>query len=1360
MKQILGSVLTALLAISAIGEASSPFNIDYDLHNGILGARDSKSTVTTSTVTSTNQTLTATAPTDSAALQSAILVVQDAQSKQGKLNQARYRNPAQNIYKLRPSRSSHRENLSSSVPSNVAKAARLVGEHEARKNPHSKQHQKRASFWMESMNHGSVAVGGSSGYVVFRNVKDYGAVGDGLTDDTVAINNAISSGSRCGDNCGSSTVSPAIVYFPSGTYLISSPIIGYYNTQLIGNANTPPTIKGSASFIGLGMISSDVYIPGASGSEWYINQNNFLRQVRNFILDTTSIPNHMNGIDVAPAGIHWQVAQATSLQAITINMPTSADTTHVGIFMENGSGGFMTDVTFNGGKTGAILGNQQFTVRNFKFSGCQTAVEMLWDWAFTMKSFDIENCQVGFNASGGGGGASAQQGQGTGSITIIDTKIANTATGILTSVSGTNATSILLENVQFSGVGVGVSNKGATALAGGSQTINNWASGSIYDNAHPSGNGRGKSQDTGTLPSTWTKPSSLLGTNGWFERSKPQYGSVAASGFSDVKSVYGCKGNGRSDDTACLNTALATTAANGQILWIPYGTYLVTDTIKVPPGAKIVGEIWPQIMGSGSKFSDMNNPYPMVQVGQKGDTGNVEMQDLMFTVRGATAGAILLEWNIKESSQGSAGLWDCHFRVGGAVGSNLQAANCPKLTGAINPNCIAASLHMHIKGSGYFENMWVWTADHDMDLVAQTQINVYTARGVLIESAGPLWLYGTASEHNVLYQYQILDSSNVFLGLIQTESPYYQGVAPAGAPAPFGNTTIASATTTPYFGSDPNFNICYNDPLCATSWALRILSSDYISIYGAGLYSWFQNYDQTCLASNKCQTSLAYIDDQSSEKTLLYNLVTVGAQVMMTTLDGVLAWGEDNKNGFASSVLAFLITTRAVTSTAHGSVSDLINQSKAVVFSDKTTADGDGSALVILSTIRYQPVFGNGLEQTAFEYWGLTSDQKADCGQFTGQSSPAGMEITRSNTWATSNVIPDKPDQGPPDKSRQAYNFLKHSCQFTRDSFVDWGSAAAGAQVGHITCDGGFEEIPCTKPTQPSQGSSVCSLLEYTVDAVCYLTTNSLQPRAGTGGKPALQLWEISVALMLALVRPAFYRPNRQLFYTRRLSWAVGQTGLSDTARDFALHRRLQTIWDGWPTPRIDGDSARYYDFYNVDDPNGWLRDIRQTNFIGDEQNGDAQNQYFQAMSKAFALEAVGTVYVMTEDPTNIPMTAIWGEVEFPTLTRAGTPVTEIIALDETGLRWYKIWDKNDSSITPRNPKRVPAPTNLKKRKVVTVGGQSVNIGGDGSETSRNSYGDICLNSGLWWEFPLFVCPGPASVMRCSEIEKGRDFFG
>jgi hypothetical protein len=124
---------------------------------------------------------------------------------------------------------------------------------------------KRATstFWMENMQQNGVSPFAPSGYKVWRNVMDYGAkgsannllyfelqnhlishLGDGVTDDTAAINLAISDGGRCGVSCGSSTIYPAFVYFPTGTYLVSSPIIQYYNTQIFGNV----------SFSSLGMI--------------------------------------------------------------------------------------------------------------------------------------------------------------------------------------------------------------------------------------------------------------------------------------------------------------------------------------------------------------------------------------------------------------------------------------------------------------------------------------------------------------------------------------------------------------------------------------------------------------------------------------------------------------------------------------------------------------------------------------------------------------------------------------------------------------------------------------------------------------------------------------------------------------------------------------------------------------------------------------------------------------------------------------------------------------------------------------------------------------------------------------------------
>jgi glucan 1,3-beta-glucosidase len=192
-------------------------------------------------------------------------------------------------------------------------------------------------------------------YQVFRNVRDFGAKGDGITDDTAAIQLAISSGGRCAPgSCVGTTTTPAIVYFPSGTYLVSKPIIDYYYTQMIGNPNCLPVIKASSSWIGDGtarwVIDGDQY--GASGLA-YGATNVFWRQIRNFIIDLTAVPS-----SILVAGIHWPTAQATSLQNIVFKMSSVSGTQHEGVFCESGSGGFITDLTFYGGLHGVVFANQ------------------------------------------------------------------------------------------------------------------------------------------------------------------------------------------------------------------------------------------------------------------------------------------------------------------------------------------------------------------------------------------------------------------------------------------------------------------------------------------------------------------------------------------------------------------------------------------------------------------------------------------------------------------------------------------------------------------------------------------------------------------------------------------------------------------------------------------------------------------------------------------------------------------------------------------------------------------------------------------------------------------------------------------
>ncbi|KAH7006940.1 hypothetical protein EDB80DRAFT_684201 [Ilyonectria destructans] len=107
--------------------------------------------------------------------------------------------------------------------------------------------------------------------------------------------------------------------------------------------------------------------------------------------------------------------------------------------------------------------------------------------------------------------------------------------------------------------------------------------------------------------------------------------------------------------------------------------------------------------------------------------------------------------------------------------------------------------------TAYLENVWAWVADHDLDDPTKAEIDNYAARGILIESR----------------HYQL---------------------------------SRATLFRTSLFPNGPTFRDCKaDDASCYTSWALRIINSSDVYRLGAGLYSWFFNYNQDCPDTEDCQ---------------------------------------------------------------------------------------------------------------------------------------------------------------------------------------------------------------------------------------------------------------------------------------------------------------------------------------------------------------------------------------------------------------------------------------------------------------------------------------------------------------------------
>ena len=150
-----------------------------------------------------------------------------------------------------------------------------------------------------------------------------------------------------------------------------------------------------------------------------------------------------------------------------------------------------------------------------------------------------------------------------------------------------------------------------------------------------------------------TKPTVLLDGNGkLFTRSRPQYEDVGVGGFL-IATQNGCSNDGTGDNMAAINAFLQKAVAAGQVAYFPAGIYSVQGTVNVPVNSKILGSSWSQIQATGSYFSDMKKPQVVVKMGNDGDVGRLEITDMIFSVKGPTAGAIMVEWNVKESSQGA-----------------------------------------------------------------------------------------------------------------------------------------------------------------------------------------------------------------------------------------------------------------------------------------------------------------------------------------------------------------------------------------------------------------------------------------------------------------------------------------------------------------------------------------------------------------------------------------------------------------------------------------------------------------------------------------------------------------------------------
>jgi glucan 1,3-beta-glucosidase len=105
--------------------------------------------------------------------------------------------------------------------------------------------------------------------------------------------------------------------------------------------------------------------------------------------------------------------------------------------------------------------------------------------------------------------------------------------------------------------------------------------------------------------------------------------------------------------------------------------------------------------------------------------------------------------------------------------------------------------------------------------------------------------------------------------------------------------------------NDPDFSTCL--PGNCDALGLRVSNSNAVTIYGAGLYSFFNHYSTTCSnggGPENCQSEIFRVDGTTSALRV-YTLSTIGTTNMITINGQSRALYSDNVNVFPDTIALF-----------------------------------------------------------------------------------------------------------------------------------------------------------------------------------------------------------------------------------------------------------------------------------------------------------------------------------------------------------------------------------------------------------------------------------------------------------------------
>ena len=634
-------------------------------------------------------------------------------------------------------------------------------------------------WWYETTAHGSA----------FRNVKDFGAVGDGSHDDTAAIQAAIDFKQTGGDGSNLAK-SAAVVYLPAGRYLLSDTLVLWFYTNLVGNAVCHPTLllaESAPGFDGLAGKKPILAVNGgfnetASRHAWWLQDmldgghanDLFYTHARNLRIVTR--PGNAGAV-----GVYWDVAQQTSLRNISIDLTASgavgidqgADDYAVEFVpgLSLGGGGSLEDISIVGGEVGLRVSSSQFSYRNLAIhNASQSCVDMTrLSWAQTFVALTAAHCPIGIHFT-----------SSDGHLLVLDSTFGPGLGPV--AIRTDNVSALYLQNVVLlnpSGRDASVVD-GELPLPPGSKAMRvaAWAAGVMYVDGSllPTNSTAGRPSSFMPLPSLAGSADlpRACGDNfcgGSLERPhtgiphSPRPTFVTARVVNAVTD-FGAKGDGVTDDTAALQAALAT----GSAVFLPWGTYPVSDTLHMSCDSALVGEGLSTIAliaaAPGFNSTDSRRGFrPMISTPANASC-TAQLVDLALSTLGVGNDAALL---LEHQAGPGSGLWDVTIRQYYRVGLKARFGPPPSVPSGSLPGV----------GAAFLSNTHFWIADHNLTDRVDMRCDapscpdhrpVGGALGVQVTTAGPLFLVGTNFEHSGQLEYHMLGAQNVVTTAVQTEA--------------------------------------------------------------------------------------------------------------------------------------------------------------------------------------------------------------------------------------------------------------------------------------------------------------------------------------------------------------------------------------------------------------------------------------------------------------------------------------------------------------------------------------------------------------------------------------------------------------